>query len=122
MGFVGLELGRMSKKKQVRQKFRNDVFSRDKYTCQGCGLKSSPEKVEEELDAHHIIDRSLYLNGGYVKENGISLCKNICHLRAEKFHITNGKEWEPGFHPEELFVKIASSEMEAREADSRLKG
>lgn len=108
-------------KKQVRQTFRNEVFSRDHYVCQGCGLQSSKETAEEELDSHHIINRTEFLNGGYVKENGISLCKDICHLKAEKYHITGGKEWEQGFHPDDLYAKIASSEELARQADKNRK-
>lgn len=107
-------------KKTIRSKFRNEVFSRDKYTCRGCGLKTTPEKAEEILDAHHIKNRNLFKNGGYVKENGISLCKKICHLKAEKFHQTNGKEWEEGFSPNDLFAKIGSSEELARKNDLKL--
>jgi hypothetical protein len=47
-------------------------------------------------------------NGGYVLENGISLCDDH-HLIAEKFHITEGKEWHYGYHPADLYKKINSS-------------
>ena len=104
-------------KKQIRSKFRNEVFSRDNYTCRGCGLKTT----EEFLDAHHIENRNSFPNGGYVKENGITLCKDKCHLKAEKWHQTNGKEWEEGFHPNQLFAKIGSSEEIARKKDSKNK-
>jgi hypothetical protein len=42
-------------------------------------------------------------NGGYVKENGITLCKigENCHLKAENV--------EPGFEPELLYRLIGSS-------------
>ena len=64
------------KKQKERSAFRKAVFSRDNNRCRGCGASGVP------LDAHHITDRSLMPNGGYVKENGISLCES-CHLKAE---------------------------------------
>jgi hypothetical protein len=45
-------------------------------------------------------------NGGYVKENGISLCPR-CHIRAEEWH--NSGKVEKGFHPNELYALIGSS-------------
>ena len=38
-------------------------------------------------DSHHITDRKEIINGGYVLENGISLC-SACHWKAEQYHIT----------------------------------
>jgi len=96
-------------KKEIRKIFRQEVFSRDKYTCKGCGKKFD----ESELDAHHITDRNEMPNGGYVKENGITLCKDECHMKAERYHITDGKEFVPGFHPDELYEKIDSSKGKA---------
>lgn len=58
-------------------------------------------------------------SGGYVKENGISLCPE-CHLKAERFHISGGEEWEAGFHPNDLYVKINSSKVLAIVASERL--
>lgn len=79
----------MSKnKKEIRNKFRDDVFERDKYTCKLCDKKCSLDLVKEIMDAHHIVDRTLMPNGGYVPENGITLCKNVCHAKAEIFHNT----------------------------------
>jgi 5-methylcytosine-specific restriction endonuclease McrA len=90
------------KKKEIRSKFRKDVFERDNHQCKMCAEKDC------ELDAHHITDRAEMPNGGYVKENGISLCDK-CHPKAEKFHQTNGEEWVEGFHPDNLYNKIGSS-------------
>lgn len=65
-------------------------------------------------------------NGGYVKENGISLCtipfglEPSCHEKAEKFHITGGKEWTPGMHPDDLYRLIGSSETMATKASLML--
>ena len=98
-------------KKEIRRQFRIAVFERDNYTCQGCG-KTLPA---ESLDAHHIINRTDIKSQGYVPANGITLCKPVCHLKAEKYHITGGKEWEEGFHPNDLFKKIGSSKEQAIE-------
>ncbi|VTR93934.1 hnh endonuclease domain protein : Uncharacterized protein OS=Microscilla marina ATCC 23134 GN=M23134_03976 PE=4 SV=1: HNH [Gemmata massiliana] len=105
------------RKKQIRQKFRNAVFARDAFTCRMCGFVSSPESAENELDAHHITDRNEMPNGGYVAENGISLCES-CHEKAEAFH--RGDPVPPGFAPAELYGLIDSSEEEARAASGRL--
>jgi hypothetical protein len=104
-------------KKQVRQKFRTAVFARDAFECRACGFVSAPERAEEELDAHHITDRNEMPNGGYVAENGISLCE-MCHAKAEAFHC--GEPVPPGFAPAELYALIGSSEEEARAASERL--
>ena len=125
----------MSSKKDIRKKFKQDVFTRDKYTCKSCGFKYEEDEVENYLDAHHITDRSLMFNGGYVKENGISLCKyfepnkmeltsnseeDSCHMKAEKFHITEGKEWVSGMHPDDLYKSIGSSKELAIKASSKI--
>jgi hypothetical protein len=108
----------MSKrKKQVRQKFRAAVFARDDFTCRGCGFASTPERAGDEIDAHHITDRNEMPNGGYVAENGITLCAD-CHAKAEAFHC--GDPVPPGFLPTDLYELIGSSEEEARSASERL--
>lgn len=88
-------------KKQVRQNFRDAVFSRDKYKCVFCSST-------KDLDAHHITDRKEMPNGGYVKENGITVCPT-CHISCEKYHITSGKEWDENRHPNDLYKIIGSS-------------
>lgn len=97
----------ISQKKRLRRSFNLTVFNRDKYQCVMCGKKGN----ELTLDAHHITDRNLMPNGGYVAQNGITLCKTSedlsCHMKAEMFHAT-GKTY-PGFSPEELYNKIQSS-------------
>lgn len=70
-----------------------------------------------QLDSHHIVDRHLMPAGGYVKENGISLCPG-CHEKAEVFHST-GTAY-PGYTPEDLFRKIGSNEAKARTASEKL--
>jgi 5-methylcytosine-specific restriction endonuclease McrA len=107
----------VSKQKQaIREAFRNAVFKRDGYRCRVCGR---PEKLDGPLDAHHITDRNEMPNGGYVKENGISLCAK-CHREAERFHITKGTESVPGYHPDDLYKLIGSSKEKAHAASIKL--
>ena len=99
----------MSEKKQIRQAFREAVFKRDGYKCKICGFAEI-----EVLDAHHITDRHLMPNGGYVLENGITLCTINCHQMAEEFHRTG--VGYPGFRPDDLYRLIKSSKQKAIEA------
>ena len=103
-----------SQKKLIRAKFRASVFDRDGFKCRMCGHK--PEGVSE-LDAHHITDRNLIINGGYVPENGIALCCE-CHIKAEQFH-KDGEAY-PGYTPEDLYKEISSNYIIAVEASKRL--
>jgi len=109
----------VKRKHKIRDDFREAVFKRDGHRCKMCGAKAS----EKKLDAHHITDRSEMPNGGYVKENGISLCdgENSCHMKAERFHISGGSEWEDGMHPDDLYKLIGSSKEKAIAASERLK-
>lgn len=92
------------KKKQIREAFNSKVFKRDNHKCVMCGKKG-------QLDAHHITDRHLMPNGGYVPENGITLCagedQNNCHWKAEQFHCT-GTAYA-GYSPEDLYARIGSN-------------
>ncbi len=106
-------------KKLVRKLFRDAVFQRDGFACAACGFLSTPERAENELDAHHITDRNEMPNGGYVAENGVSLCET-CHLKAEAFH--RGETLLPGFLPSDLYALIGSDEGTARAASERLGG
>lgn len=102
-----------TQKKQVRTNFRTAVFERDGYSCRACGFESAPERADGELDAHHITNRNEMPNGGYVVENGISLCVD-CHKMAESHH--RGDPVPAGFSPDELYELIGSSEPDARAA------
>lgn len=101
----------MNSKKLVRQKFRDAVFTRDRNKCRFCD-------GTQDLDAHHITDRNEMPNGGYVVQNGITLCPTH-HMQAEQFHITGGKEWVPGMHPNDLYKAIGSSYTAAVAAANR---
>lgn len=69
----------------TRNDFRNSVFVRDGHACVMCG------KSDTTLDAHHIMERRLFPDGGYYLDNGATLCDdngNGCHIKAEKTDIT----------------------------------
>lgn len=104
-----------SEKKEIRRKFRESVFLRDEHRCQGCGWKVFNQ--EHQLDAHHITDRNEMPGGGYVVENGISLCPP-CHEKAEEYHRT-GIACE-GFSPDDLYRMVGSSYDLALAASKKL--
>ena len=59
----------------TRDQFREGTFERDKHKCLFCDRT-------DNLDAHHIIERRLFSDGGYYLENGSSLCPDH-HMAAE---------------------------------------
>jgi hypothetical protein len=63
----------------TRDDFREEVFARDGYRCVVCGA--------EAVDAHHIVARKLWIDGGYYLDNGASVCA-IHHLQAESTEIS----------------------------------
>lgn len=65
----------------TRDQFREGVFARDGHKCVICG---KPASANFELNAHHIIDRTLFSDGGYYLENGATLCEEVCHMEAER--------------------------------------
>ncbi len=92
----------MSKKKSdTRDKFREAVFARDNNKCKFCDKTNG-------LDAHHITNRSKMPGGGYILENGITLCKDH-HLDAEIYHMSAGHECIEGFHPDDLYRLIGTT-------------
>lgn len=100
-------------KKEIRDNFRNKCFQRDKYCCRMCGFAPSEEQwlAYEQggpapLDCHHVCDRTLMPFGGYVAQNGISLCPQ-CHEFAELYHMTGVAH--PGYSPSDLYVRIGES-------------
>lgn len=105
-----------SEKKLVRERFRSAVFGRDGDRCRVCGW--SLQTQELHLDAHHITDRTLMPNGGYVKENGITLCP-AHHELAEAFHSTGVAV--PGYAPADLYHMVGSTYEQAVKASERLK-
>lgn len=62
-----------------RNEFRYQVFARDNYKCVVCKASA--------VDAHHVIERRLFHDGGYYLNNGVSVCSD-CHLKAESTEIS----------------------------------
>lgn len=58
----------------TRSDFKELVFHRDRDKCVMCGNPG--------VDAHHILERRLFPDGGYYLDNGVTLCSH-CHLAAE---------------------------------------
>ena len=59
--------------------FKNQVFKRQNNKCAFCG--------EPAVDAHHILERKLFEDGGYYLDNGIAVCAKH-HLMLERDEIT----------------------------------
>lgn len=115
-------------KRDVRTAFREAVFARDRHRCVVCGKQWTPADADPALkrvNAHHILDRHEFPNGGYVAENGVTVCDGgpgSCHMRCEAFHSSGGRSVEPELHPEALYRKIGSSLEQAIAADEALAG
>lgn len=69
----------MEPKLLTRDNFREGVFLRDNYKCVFC---DKPAK-----DAHHILERRLWPDGGYYLDNGASVCEEH-HLACERTAIS----------------------------------
>lgn len=94
-------MGLKNQHKEWRKRFVKSVFERDKNKCKICG-------ITQNLDAHHITDRHEIPNGGYVTENGITLCEKH-HWDAEQYHISGNKNGIVGMMPSDLYKMINSS-------------
>jgi len=84
----------------TREEFKRLVFERDHGLCIKC---KRPAK-----DAHHLIDRVLWPDGGYYLLNGVSLCED-CHILAEKTILSCSELRELAgiqevVHPEHFFA------------------
>lgn len=66
----------------TRDQFREGVFARDGHKCVFCG-KTAEQTPEGKLDAHHIIERRLWSDGGYYLDNGATVCEEH-HLECER--------------------------------------
>jgi hypothetical protein len=62
-----------------REVFRESVFARDKHRCVFCDAPAQ--------DAHHILERRLWIDGGYYLANGASVC-GPHHLACEQTTIS----------------------------------
>lgn len=63
----------------TREQFRVEVFVRDKGRCVLCGAVATA--------AHHIMERRLFADGGYILDNGASVC-DACHWQCENTTIS----------------------------------
>ena len=63
----------------TRTDFKKLVFARDKDTCVFC--------EKPAVDAHHIIERRIFGNGGYYLNNGVAVCEEH-HLLCETTDIS----------------------------------
>ncbi len=78
----------------TRDEFRAAVLDRDGHKCVWCGYSPSGMGAagRARLDAHHIMERRLFPDGGYYLDNGATLCSRTgyesCHLLAEQTLIS----------------------------------
>lgn len=68
----------------TREDFKKIVFERDKHKCVVCG--------QPAVDAHHIIDRALWTDGGYYLDNGVSLCNG---KKGQEIYDTSKLKFAP---------------------------
>lgn len=73
----------------TRDEFRENVFKRDQWTLCGGDAKHCRvcPTMTPAADAHHILERRLWPDGGYYLNNGIALC-GPCHIKAESTEYT----------------------------------
>lgn len=64
--------------------WRSDVFERDNWTCQTCGIKGV------KLHPHHIYSWARFKDLRYVLENGVTLCEK-CHSLTDNYKCKKGK-------------------------------
>lgn len=69
----------MAKILLTRDAFREGVFERDKHKCVFCDKPAQ--------DAHHILERRLWSDGGYYLDNGASVCAEH-HIMCEQTVIS----------------------------------
>jgi hypothetical protein len=70
-------LHQIERTRAIYTKWRNDVFARDNFQCQDCGVRSGNGK-RIILNAHHIRLFSEDEDKKFAVDNGITLCKP-CH-------------------------------------------
>jgi hypothetical protein len=89
-----------------RDGFRAAVLQRDSGRCVLCGAAAD--------DAHHILERRLFSDGGYYLDNGASVCEP-CHVRCEMTAVSveevrakanvRTKVLPPHLYPDEVYDK-----------------
>lgn len=77
----GVMKGRKDRNLAVYKNWRNEVFARDNYTCQECGIKNHKGLGRTvKLEADHIKSWTDYPELRYEVGNGRALCKD-CHSK-----------------------------------------
>ena len=69
-----------------RSKFREQVFQREDHKC------IVPTCTKRAVDAHHLLERNLWEDGGYIPDNGASVCEEH-HRLAEDDIIPPQSFW-----------------------------
>ena len=68
------------------KEWRNNVFIRDKYTCQECRITGN----ESYLTAHHIKSFAYYPKSRFSISNGVTLCES-CHSKTDNYKRRTNK-------------------------------
>jgi hypothetical protein len=109
----------------TRDEFREAVFKRDNYECIFCDMPVG--------DAHHIMERRLWPDGGYYLDNGASVC-GYHHIQCEETLISVEQVREacgvkpilpPHLYPDQPYDKWGNPIVETPHNNSfrcRLKG
>lgn len=83
----------MEPKLLSRDDFREGVFKRDGYHCVFCANRHGMGFYEvtcdesPQLDAHHLIERRLWSDGGYYLDNGVTVCQDH-HMLCETTELS----------------------------------
>ena len=83
-GGISPERKRLQNTRKYKQ-WRSDVFLRDSWICQTCGLKGN------YLEAHHIKSWAKYPELRFDIDNGVALCRE-CHKLTENYKGKNNRE------------------------------
>lgn len=84
----GVEYHRVERSTVEYRSWRKEVFERDGYKCQCCGIKNRKGLSKSiRLEAHHINDWKNNVSQRYDVNNGITFCER-CHTQ---FHSDFGK-------------------------------
>lgn len=81
-----VKLGQSMNVNRNRKQFRESVFARDDQEC------IVPWCDNDAVDAHHVIEREVWDNEGYIPDNGASVCEKH-HKYAEENHIPPQSFW-----------------------------